>query len=190
MSRVGKNPVQIPVGVHGHDQPARIVTAKGKLGEQPHARAPTTYRVALEDGKVVGQADGRTANGRGRNMWGTIAEPGQQSAVITGVSEGFSQASLRSTASATALQIQGKTLRLQLGYSHDVGSFDSRRRDDCPRSASGPTVDRRQRRRQAAGRPGCASVIRGYPPAGALQGQRVVRNTSASTILRKEGKKK
>ncbi len=51
MSRVGKNPIEIPGDVQVSIEGA-IVTAKGKLGELSH-RVSETVPTSLEEGKVV-----------------------------------------------------------------------------------------------------------------------------------------
>jgi large subunit ribosomal protein L6 len=67
MSRVGKNPVDIPSGVELAIS-GRVVTAKGKLGEMSYEMTDGVS-ATLEDNRVVVQPvdDSKAA----RAMWGT-----------------------------------------------------------------------------------------------------------------------
>ena len=113
MSRVGKNPVAVPDGVDVKVNGA-IITAKGKLGELEY-RATEDVRVGTEDGKIVVTPanDGKQA----RSMWGTARSRIQN--MVQGVSEGFRR-DLEITGVGYRAAVQGQTLNLQLGYSHDI----------------------------------------------------------------------
>ena len=69
MSRIGKNPVEVPSGVD-IQLAGRVLTAKGKLGEQ-HARLSDEVDVSIDDGKVW--VAPRSKSKRSRTMWGTTA---------------------------------------------------------------------------------------------------------------------
>jgi len=113
MSRVGKYPVAIPGGVDVKVE-GLIVTAKGKLGELEY-RATEDVRIATEDGNIVVTPvnDGQ----RARAMWGTARSRIQN--LVQGVSEGFRR-DLEITGVGYRAAVQGQTLNLQLGYSHDI----------------------------------------------------------------------
>ena len=118
------------------------------------------YEVAEGEIRVTPLTDAQ----RNRAAWGMQRTNVQN--LVTGVTEGFTKV-LEITGVGYRAAAQGKNLRLQLGYSHDVnypGSGGHRRQD------SRPEHGRDQRHRQAEGRPG-----RGRDPplaqAGALQGQ-------------------
>ena len=113
MSRVGKNPVEVPSGVEVTVS-GNLVAAKGKLGRLEY-EAANDVTVALEDGKVVVKPVDETK--RSRSMWGTARSRIQN--LVTGVSEGFRK-DLEINGVGYRAQVQGKTLVLQLGYSHDV----------------------------------------------------------------------
>ena len=113
MSRVGLSPVPIPSGVEikiAND----VLTAKGKLGEQTVALGDAV-NVTVEDNEVrVKQVEDSKF---GRSMWGTTRSL-VQNAVI-GVSEGFTRRLVINGVGYRAA-VQGTTLNLQLGYSHDI----------------------------------------------------------------------
>ncbi len=113
MSRIGKHPVVVPGGVEvtiAND----VLTAKGGKG---------TLTVPLNDLVTVSHQDGKVTvaprgdSKRALTMWGTVRSL-VNNAVI-GASEGFSrQLEIRGVGYRAA--VQGRTLSLQLGYSHDI----------------------------------------------------------------------
>ncbi|MYF85751.1 MAG: 50S ribosomal protein L6, partial [Rhodospirillaceae bacterium] len=92
----------------------RRVTARGKLGEE-------SFR--LTDDVIVSQQDGALSvspandGKRARTMWGTTRSQLQN--IVTGVSEGFTY-NLDIQGVGYRAAVQGRTLNLQLGYSHDI----------------------------------------------------------------------
>jgi len=113
MSRVGQSPVAIPDGVEVSIA-GDILTAKGKLGEESVTLAGVV-EVAIEDNEVrVKPADDTKF---ARSMWGTTRSLVQNA--VTGVSEGFTRRLVVNGVGYRA-QVQGSTLNLQLGYSHDI----------------------------------------------------------------------
>ena len=113
MSRIGLNPVSIPDGVTV-DIFGRQMTAKGKLGEQS-----LTFVEEVEPSLDGDQLSVKLANDsiRARKLWGTYRTLAQN--VVTGVSEGFTRA-LDINGVGYRAAIQGKSLNLQLGHSHDI----------------------------------------------------------------------
>src|SRR5690554_1673458 len=113
MSRVGKNPITVPDGVDVKVNGA-VITAKGKLGELEY-RVTEDVRIEAEKGSIVVAAanDGK----RARSMWGTTRSRIQN--MVQGVSEGFRR-DLEITGVGYRAAVQGQTLNLQLGYSHDI----------------------------------------------------------------------
>ena len=85
MSRVGKNPVEVPSGVEVAIN-GRVITAKGKLGELSY-EFTDVVSAELDDGKVtvVPANDSKQA----RALWGTTRACIQN--LVTGVSEGFTK---------------------------------------------------------------------------------------------------
>ena len=113
MSRVGKRPVEVPSGVTATID-GQIVRMKGSKGEL-HFRVPDEVSVAMENGSVAVQPrgapkDARSKWGMSRSMVASLAE---------GVSKGFER-KLEITGVGYKAAVQGKTLKLSLGYSHDI----------------------------------------------------------------------
>ena len=113
MSRVGKNPVEIPEGVTV-DIAGQNVTAKGKLGE---------LSLVLSD-EVEASRDGDQIWLKPRNeelstqkVWGTSRSLVNN--MISGVNEGFTR-NLEITGVGYRAQVQGKELIMQLGLSHEI----------------------------------------------------------------------
>ena len=113
MSRVGKNPVEVPSGVEVTVS-GNLVAAKGKLGRL-ESEAGDEVTLSLEEGKVWVRPANESK--RARAMWGTARSRVQN--LVSGVSEGFSR-QLEINGVGYRAQLQGQSLVLQLGYSHDV----------------------------------------------------------------------
>jgi len=113
MSRIGKKPVTIPAGVTATIE-AGLLSVKGPKGSLVMPLADdVTYTV--EDGSISVKPANDTK--RARSFWGM-----QRTLVanlITGVTEGYTKV-LEITGVGYRANSQGKTLKLQLGYSHDV----------------------------------------------------------------------
>ena len=113
MSRVGKNPIEVPDGV----EVAIIgqqVTAKGKLGELSMTFSDD-IDIIKEANLVKVKARNNTI--QSRKMWGTARSV--ISNLVVGVSEGFTR-DLEINGVGYRAQIQGKELVLQLGFSHEI----------------------------------------------------------------------
>lgn len=113
MSRIGKVPVTVPAGVTA-DIADGTLTVKGPKGTLTLAlRDEISY--AVEDGKILVKPANDTKQARA--FWGM-----QRTLVnnlVTGVTEGYSK-TLLITGVGYRANAQGKNLKLQLGYSHDV----------------------------------------------------------------------
>ena len=113
MSRTGKKPVTIPAGVTASLE-GGVVSMKGPKGTLSIPMADeVTY--ALEDGKLTVAPANETK--RARSFWGMQRTLVQN--LVTGVTEGYTKV-LEITGVGYRANAQGKTLKLQLGYSHDV----------------------------------------------------------------------
>ena len=113
MSRTGKKPVAVPSGVTAAIE-GGLLSVKGPKGTLTLPLADeVTY--SIEDGSIAVKPanDGK----RARAFWGMQRTLIQN--LITGVTEGFSK-KLLITGVGYRANTQGKTLKLQLGYSHDV----------------------------------------------------------------------
>ncbi|WP_221792524.1 50S ribosomal protein L6 [Aquisediminimonas sediminicola] len=113
MSRIGKKPVPIPAGVTASIDGGQL-SVKGPKGTLSIPLADqVTY--ALEEGSISVQPINSTK--RARSFWGMQRTLIQN--LINGVTSGFSK-TLEITGVGYRANAQGKNLKLQLGYSHDV----------------------------------------------------------------------
>jgi large subunit ribosomal protein L6 len=113
MSRIGKKPVAMPAGVTAttEGQTLSVKGPKGTLSMQ----MLDDVRYEIQDGAIAVTPANDTK--RARSFWGMQRSLVQN--LVTGVTEGFSK-TLEITGVGYRANMQGKNLRLQLGYSHDV----------------------------------------------------------------------
>ncbi|PLK25475.1 50S ribosomal protein L6 [Novosphingobium sp. TH158] len=113
MSRIGKRPVAIPSGVTA-DIADGVLSVKGPKGTLTLTlHDEISYKI--EDGSISVQPanDSKSA----RAFWGmqrTLVDN-----LVTGVTQGYTKV-LEITGVGYRATAQGKNLKLQLGYSHDV----------------------------------------------------------------------
>jgi large subunit ribosomal protein L6 len=113
MSRIGKKPVSVPAGVTTSIE-GKTLSVKGPKGTLSLVmREEISY--TLEDGSISVQPANETKAARA--FWGMQRTLVQN--LVTGVTEGFTKV-LEISGVGYRAQAQGKNLRLQLGYSHDV----------------------------------------------------------------------
>jgi large subunit ribosomal protein L6 len=113
MSRVGKHPVALPQGVTAEIKEG-AVSVKGKLGS---LSLPLTSEVEAKiDGAQIVVAP-RHETKRSRMMWGTTRN--NVANMVKGVSEGFKK-TLEIEGVGFRAALQGKTLVLNLGFSHEI----------------------------------------------------------------------
>ena len=114
MSRIGKKPVAMPSGVSAEVE-GKTLTVKGPKGLLSMVLLDDLVTTAIDDGQISIKpvADSQ----RSRAAWGLQRTNVQN--LVTGVTEGFSKV-LEINGVGYRAQAQGKNLRLQLGYSHDV----------------------------------------------------------------------
>ena len=113
MSRIGKKPVPIPAGVTA-SMAAGTLSVKGPKGELKMPMSDLISYEMQDDGLLVKPANGSKA---ARAFWGMQRTLVQN--LVTGVTEGFTKV-LEITGVGYRANSQGKMLKLQLGYSHDV----------------------------------------------------------------------
>jgi large subunit ribosomal protein L6 len=177
MSRIGKEPVEIPSGVEVRID-GMLVTVKGKLGELSTTLTEDVL-VSQEESQVTVKPvnDGK----RARMMWGTARSQIQN--LVTGVTDGFTY-NMEIHGVGYRAAVQGKTLNLQLGFSHDVNleipeGISVKVEKNTELEVSGPNK----------GQLGqfCAEIRKLRPPE-PYKGKGV--RYQGEQILRKEGKKK
>ena len=114
MSRIGKKPVAMPSGVSANVE-GQTLTVKGPKGTLSMPLMDDLVSYTVEDGQI--SVKPLTATQRARAAWGMQRTNVQN--LVTGVTEGFTKV-LEITGVGYRAQAQGKNLKLQLGYSHDV----------------------------------------------------------------------
>ena len=113
MSRIGKNPVPVPDGVEVTIDGAAICVT-GKLGRLD-ARIVPEVSAALDGGRIV--VTPRGEGKRVRQMWGLTRSI--INSMVVGVSQGFHK-DLRIEGVGYRASVEGRTLSLDLGYSHRI----------------------------------------------------------------------
>ena len=113
MSRIGKKPVDLPSGVSASVS-GQTVEVKGPKGTRSF-KASDDVTIAVDDNVVTVTPRGKSK--RARQQWGMSRTMVQN--LVTGVSEGFKK-ELEIQGVGYRAQMQGNTLKLSLGYSHDV----------------------------------------------------------------------
>jgi len=177
MSRIGQKPVEIPKGVEVAIL-ENVVTAKGKVG-QLSFEVSDLVSTSVGEGRITVKPNEDSQ--KARAMWGTTRACLQS--LVTGVAEGFTK-NLEINGVGYRASVQGQTLNLQLGYSHDINyPIPQGITIACER----PTLiaiagaDKQQVGQVAA-------EIRAFRPPEPYKGKGI--KYAEETILRKEGKKK
>jgi large subunit ribosomal protein L6 len=114
MSRIGKKPIAVPGGVTASLESGTL-TVKGPKGTLAMKILDDLVKYEIAEGEI--RVSPVTESQRSRAAWGMQRTNVQN--LVTGVTEGF-QKVLEITGVGYRAQAQGKNLRLQLGYSHDV----------------------------------------------------------------------
>jgi large subunit ribosomal protein L6 len=177
MSRIGKRAVALPAGVTAtvEGQTLAVKGPKGTLSLQ--MADEISYEV--QEGAIAVTPANETQ--RARSFWGMQRTLVQN--LVTGVTEGFSK-TLEITGVGYRAAAQGRNLRLQLGYSHDVNiavpeGIDIKTPDPTTVEISG--IDR-----QKVGQ--LAAEIRRWRKPEPYKGKGI--KYRGEYIFRKEGKKK
>jgi large subunit ribosomal protein L6 len=113
MSRIGKKPVELPSGVTATVS-GQTVEVKGPKGTRSFT-ATDDVTLAL-DGNML-KVTPRGTSKRARQQWGMSRS--MVANLVTGVTKGFKR-ELEINGVGYRAQMQGNTLKLALGYSHDV----------------------------------------------------------------------
>jgi len=114
MSRIGKKPVPMPAGVTASVE-GQTLTVKGPKGSLSMPMLDDLVKYEIGEGEIC--VTPLNDAQRNRAAWGMTRTNVQN--LVTGVTEGFTKV-LEITGVGYRAQAQGKNLRLQLGYSHDV----------------------------------------------------------------------
>ncbi|MBT9382775.1 50S ribosomal protein L6 [Pseudooceanicola sp. CBS1P-1] len=113
MSRIGKKPVELPAGV--------TATLSGQTIEMKGPKGTLTFTatddVTIEIGESSVSVTPRGSSKRARQQWGMSRS--MVANIVQGVSTGFKK-ELEITGVGYRAAAQGQSLKLNLGYSHDV----------------------------------------------------------------------
>ena len=113
MSRIGKKPVDLPSGVTAEIS-GQTISVKGPKGTRSFT-ATDDVTLTVADGKVT--VTPRGLSKRARQQWGMSRS--MVANLVTGVTTGFRR-ELEIQGVGYRASMQGKDLKLALGYSHDV----------------------------------------------------------------------
>jgi len=177
MSRIGKKAVPVPAGVSA-DIAGRVLSVKGPKGTLTMPLADDIKYDVQEDAIGVTPANDTK---RARAFWGMQRTLVQN--LVTGVTTGFSK-KLVITGVGYRAAAQGRNLKLQLGYSHDVNI-------DVPegievKTPDATTVEISGADKQKVGQ--LAAEIRRWRKPEPYKGKGI--KYDGEFIFRKEGKKK
>jgi large subunit ribosomal protein L6 len=177
MSRIGKNPVEIPKGVTVA-QAGRTITAKGKLGELK-LDLSNEVDATIESDQITVKP--RSTSKESRTMWGTTRA--LLNNMVHGVATGFTRR-LEINGVGYRAAVQGADLTLQLGYSHEIKYKIPKGITIVAEKPTTLVVSGADRQRVGQ----VASEIRGYRGPEPYKGKGI--KYEDETIVRKEGKKK
>ena len=113
MSRIGKKSVPVPAGVTVNLAGSNV-SVKGPKGELKFVLTDAVI-AKMDEGAV--KVDPKDKSKQSRSQWGMSRT--MISNMITGVTAGYTK-SLEITGVGYRAAVQGKTLQLALGYSHDI----------------------------------------------------------------------
>lgn len=176
MSRIGKLPVEGGKATLSFD--SGVLTAKGPKGELTLA-VVDDVNVKFEDNSVTFTP--KDESKRARAMWGTMRARAQN--MVHGATEGYEK-ELELVGVGYRAQMQGKDVKLSLGFSHDVVYAAP---EGITISSTKPTeVKIAGADKQAVGQ--VAAEIRKYRPPEPYKGKGI--RYAGEQVRRKEGKKK
>ena len=174
MSRIGKRPVTVPSGIEVSLDGTTLVAKKGNLEK----RLETYDRVDIniENNEVVFSRKGDDKQSAA--FWGTYRALFNN--IVIGLDQGFTK-SLEINGVGYRAAVQGKTLNLQLGFSHDI-NFEIPEGLDIKVEKNIITIKGSDK--QAVGQ--AAAKIRGFRPPEPYKGKGV--KYTDEVIIRKAGK--
>ena len=177
MSRIGRQPIELPAGVNVSISPGRVMV-NGPLGELTQA-VPARIKIEQEDGRIVvtrptERGEDRALHGLTRTLIANMVE---------GVTKGFEKR-LEIQGVGYRAALRGSSVELNVGYSHSVTK-------DAPPGITfevpAPTeIVVKGADKQQVGQ--VAAEIRGWRPPEPYKGKGV--KYAGEYIFRKEGKKK
>jgi large subunit ribosomal protein L6 len=181
MSKIARNPVPVPGGVTVEVK-GQNVKAKGPKGELTLV-VHDDVTVALQDeaGKKVIKVGPRNETRQARALWGTTWSLLRNT--LAGVEKGYTK-NLEIQGVGYRANLQGKTLVLQMGFSHDIHYPVPEGIQIAVEKQTAITVSGIDKQRVGQ----VAAEIRGFKPPEPYKGKGI--RYAGEFILRKEGKKK
>jgi len=174
MSRVGKQPVTIPAGIEVSVDGTAVVAKKGNLEKRLETYGRVGIKVEGNEVKFTRKDDTKESSA----FWGTYRA--LLNNILIGLDKGFSK-SLEINGVGYRAQVNGKTLELQLGFSHPV-NYEIPEGIDIKVEKNIITVSGTDK--QQVGQ--VAAVIRGFRPPEPYKGKGV--KYTDEVIIRKAGK--
>ena len=177
MSRIAKNSIKIDQDISCKFENGNFF-AKGKLGEM-NLRIDPLYTLDINNNEIfvkpIAEKDKQNPK------WGTTRS--LIANIITGVSKGFSK-TLELNGTGYRASVSGATLKLQVGYSHDINhSIPKDIKIECPKS---DIIKLTSFNKEILG--ATAAKIRSYRKPEPFKGKGI--KYENEYIFRKEGKKK
>ena len=177
MSRIAKNNIKINQEISCKFESGKFY-AKGKLGEMNLYIHPS-YTIEINEDEIsvkpIDQKD------KENPLWGTTRS--LVANIITGVSEGFTK-TLELNGTGYRASVSGSTLKLQLGFSHDINHILPKEiKVECPKQN---IIKLSSYNKEILG--ATAAKIRSYRKPEPFKGKGI--KYENEFIFRKEGKKK
>ena len=177
MSRIAKNSIKINKDIICNFDNG-IFSAKGKLGEMKLS-VNSNFTIIIDNENI--NVSPINENTKKDPNWGTTRA--LVANIIKGVSEGFSK-TLELNGTGYRASVSGSTLKLQLGYSHDINyNIPKEVKIECPKQNIIKLSSFDKEKLGAA-----AAKIRSYRKPEPFKGKGI--KYSDEFIFRKEGKKK
>jgi len=174
MSRVGKQPVTIPAGIEVKIDGTTLIAKKGNNEKSLETHGRVNIEVEGNEVKFTRVDDTKQSSA----FWGTYRSLFNN--ILIGLDKGFSK-SLEINGVGYRAQVSGKTLELQLGFSHPI-NFEIPEGIDIKVEKNIITVSGTDK--QQVGQ--VAAVIRGFRPPEPYKGKGV--KYTDEVIIRKAGK--
>tara|TARA_B100000575_G_C23126066_1_gene652393 strand:- start:359 stop:889 length:531 start_codon:yes stop_codon:yes gene_type:complete len=176
MSRIAKNSIRFDKDTICKFEDS-IFTAKGKLGEM-QLSIKSNFTIDIKESEIFIIPNNNTKNDPN---WGTTRA--LVANIIQGVSQGFKK-TLELNGTGYRASVSGSTLKLQLGYSHDINyEIPKEVKVECPKQNIINLSSFDKEKLGAA-----AAKIRSYRKPEPFKGKGI--KYSDEFIFRKEGKKK
>ncbi len=113
MSRIGKQPVNIPSGVEVKNENGKLLFKKGNVTKELDTK--NNVNIVIEDNQIKFSPKGDDRQSRA--FWGTYRSLANN--IVIGLTQGFEK-KLEINGVGYRAAVKGNTLELQLGFSHPI----------------------------------------------------------------------